>query len=134
LKTLLTGICLTGVLIAGGAGAKPSQDIVAGQNMFDHGCTSCHDDSAYVVKADGPPLFGIVGRPVGSASGFNYSPALQAAHRNGDIWTTKRLEVFLANPSHMYPGTTMPWSYAALDDRRTMIAYLKSLKAKPAND
>ena len=126
----MTNICLAGVLIAHGVGAATAREIASGQNMFDHGCTSCHDDTPYMAKADGPPLFGIVGRPVGSAAGFNYSPTLQAANRNGDIWTPDRLETFLANPAHMYPGTMMPCSFSAAQDRRTMVAYLKSLKSR----
>jgi cytochrome c len=126
------GLWLAGALVAGKASAGTTEDIAAGLNMFDHGCTSCHDDSPYLVKATGPALSGVVGRPVGSLAGFSYSPALQAAKRNGDIWTTGRLELFLANPGHMYPGTTMPWSFSADADRRRMVAYLKSLKSKPA--
>lgn len=130
MKLFLKAICLAGGVIAHDAGAGSTQDIASGQNMFDHGCTSCHDDTPYMAKADGPALFGVVGRPVGSVAGFNYSAALQAAHRDGDIWTSERLETFLANPAHMYPGTRMPWSFPAPQDRRTMVAYLKSLKSR----
>ena len=103
MRWLAAGLLFAGALTAGKASAGAAGDIAAGLNMFDHGCTSCHDDSDYMVKAAGPALFGVVGRPVGSVAGFKYSPALLAAHRNGDVWTIRRLEAFLANPGHMYP-------------------------------
>ena len=123
-------LCMTliGTLVVHNACADTAKEIATGRNLFNHGCTACHDDTGYMVKGDGPALFGIVGKPVGAVVGFNYSPALRAANQNGDIWTPGRLQVFLLAPARMYPGTTMPWSFSEAKDRKAMIAYLKSLK------
>lgn len=125
----LTTVAVAGPM-AGATLANKAGDIAAGQDMFVHGCVSCHDDTAYGVNSDGPELFGVVGRRVGAVTGYSYSTALQIANHNQDTWTTGRLDRFLKGPALMYPGTTMPWSYSARKDRHAMIAYLKSLKLK----
>jgi cytochrome c len=127
MRLLALSLAFAAELASQTAWATTAKDIADGQDLFDHGCTACHDDTGYMVTGDGPALFGIVGRPVGSVPGFTYSPALQAARRNGDVWTDERLQTFLIDPARMYPGTTMPWSFSEAKDRKAMTAYLKSL-------
>ena len=87
-------------------------------------CSACHklEDGA---NGTGPYLYGVVGRPIGSASGFGYSSAMAA--KGGD-WTPEALDAFLLKPSADIPGTSM--SFAGLKkqgDRVNLIAYLDSL-------
>ena len=87
-------------------------------------CTACHkvEDGA---NATGPHMYGVVGRDVGVAAGFEYSGALS---EQADVWTAENLYAFLEKPSSWAPGTTM--GFAGLnksEDRADVIAYLDSL-------
>lgn len=113
-------------------GAPPavdvSADIQAGAALYFKACGLCHDDSPHMLLDTGPPLFGVVGRKVGSVEGFEYSPALQKANRKGHKWTQKRLDTFLSGPQHVYTGTDMPMMFNDPKVRHNLIAYLKTLK------
>jgi cytochrome c len=87
-------------------------------------CRACHklDEGANAV---GPYLYGIVGRDVDAAAGFNYSGALSSV---ADVWTPENLYGFLKNPRSYAPGTTM--GFAGLgksEDRVNLIAYLATI-------
>ncbi|ESQ90346.1 hypothetical protein ABAC460_09330 [Asticcacaulis sp. AC460] len=105
-----------------------SADIQAGAALYFKACGLCHDDSAHMLLDTGPPLFGVVGRKVGSVEGFDYSPALQKANRKGHRWSEKRLDKFLSGPQHVYTGTDMPMMFNDPKVRHNLIAYLKTLK------
>lgn len=88
-------------------------------------CRACH-----VVKKDaksglGPNLFGVVGRPAGSAVGFNYSPALKASKLK---WDDATLDAYLASPMKKVPGSRMPIATPDPAKRAAIIAYLKAAK------
>jgi cytochrome c2 len=51
-----------------------------------------------------PNLAGVVGRTKASLEGFPYSEAMRAQTGR---WTPEQLNVFLANPLNVVPGTTM---------------------------
>ena len=74
-------------------------------------CTACHALEPGRNSPAGPTLYRIVGRPVASLAGFNYSPAL--------------LDRFLADPEGVVPGTEMG-SIGISDPgrRRALIAWL----------
>lgn len=97
-------------------------DIAEGEGAF-RGCVACHA----IVQGEngtGPYLWGVVGRPVQAAVGFDaYSGALIEA--NPDAWTPEELDAFLENPkayaantSMSYPGMRKP------EDRANLIAWL----------
>ena len=98
-----------------------------GQQVFKAQCSLCHDDSARMGQFQGPPLFGVVGRKVGSAKGFDYTPVLKQAGAKGTVWDAKRLDTFLADPQKLYPGTAMPVSVSDVGDRKALVTYLASL-------
>ncbi|ESQ75947.1 cytochrome c family protein [Asticcacaulis sp. AC402] len=108
----------------------PGPDIQAGSALYFKACSLCHDDSAHMLLDTGPPLFGVVGRRVGSVEGFTYSPALQKGYRKGHRWSEKRLDKFLAGPQHVYGGTDMPMMFNDPKVRQNLIGYLKGLKAE----
>ena len=71
-------------------------------------------------------LKGVVGRKAGTGDkGFEYSSGLKGS---GLTWTTANLAKFLANPSGLVSGTTMPISLPSASDRNDITAYLATLK------
>jgi cytochrome c len=106
------------------AGARPgfaADDVTAGKALYQTRCTGCHS-----VDADriGPRHRNVVGRKVASVPGYAYSPALK---RLGGVWTPARLDRWLSGTQKMAPGSKM---YLQIDDpnqRRLLIAYLKSV-------
>jgi cytochrome c len=98
-------------------------DAAAGEAQW-RNCRACHALEAG-RNGTGPYLLGVVGRPIGTAQGFNYSGALNQV---GDVWTVERLSRFIENPRGYAPGTTM--AFAGLrnrTDRLNLIAYIESL-------
>lgn len=96
---------------------------VWGRILFAEKCSRCHSVNGQMRQ--GPPLNGVVNRPIGSVEGYDYSPAL--ANANGK-WSPSRLRSYSANPEAVFPETTMPggydlerWQY------REIVVYLKSI-------
>jgi cytochrome c len=113
------------------ARASEASRVAIGAQLYAQKCSLCHDNSQHMINDIGPALFGVVGRRVGSVEGFIYSPALRDADMRGDIWTTKSLDKFLTNPSHVRPGTGMPFIISDPKTRAGVVAYLKTLHSKP---
>jgi cytochrome c len=92
-------------------------------------CRPCHSFERSAVAKVGPPLYGVVGRPVASIAGFRYSAAMKAL---GGEWTYDRLERLLADPSVFLAGTRM--SFPGEPDaqkRADILAYLRTLSDNP---
>ncbi|MEO1476225.1 MAG: PQQ-dependent sugar dehydrogenase, partial [Pseudomonadota bacterium] len=74
-----------------------------GKALFQANCASCHEAAKRENHA-GPHLVGVVGREIGSVSGFAYSERL-ASDRSK--WDEESLISFLMNPSENFEGTYM---------------------------
>lgn len=97
-------------------------DADKGANVFKK-CAACHKLEAG-ENGTGPTLHQVVGRPVDSIDGFNYSGNLTKV---GDVWTPENLFTFLENPRAAAPGTTM--GFAGLrktSERADIIAFLSN--------
>ena len=94
-------------------------------------CASCHSYEMDEPAQEGPPWWGVVGRRIASAEGFDYSPALKAL---GGTWDRARLDQFLKNPKAMAPGTLMNLGGVSnADERAAVLDFLEQLAAeKPA--
>ncbi len=93
-------------------------------------CTTCHSFDSGGPNRVGPGLWGVVGRPTGSHSGFAYSSAM-ASH--GGTWTYEQLDKYLTSPARVVPGNKM--AFAGIRnpaDRANVLAFLGSLNASPA--
>lgn len=92
-------------------------------------CAACHSLDKGGANKIGPHLWGVVGRPKGSAEGFSYSDAIKGL---GGDWSFKDLDHFLASPKSFVSGTKM--SFAGIknpEDRAALIAFLRSLSDSP---
>ena len=77
----------------------------AGAELYETHCRACHRLQVR-LHGDGPHLAGLMGRPAGSASGYEFSSVLGLL--DGIVWSPSTLAWFLANPNEFAPGTSMP--------------------------
>ncbi|WP_354544286.1 cytochrome c family protein [Roseovarius sp. MBR-78] len=98
-------------------------DVAEGEKIFRR-CAACHAVEQGKNKV-GPSLYGVVGRDIASAEGFNYSDALKGLEGE---WTVDKLSAWIENPRGFAPGNRM--GYPGLkdeQDRANVIGYLKSV-------
>lgn len=89
-------------------------------------CLACHAVGDGALNKNGPVLNGVAGKPVGSATGFVYSEAFQAAKTAGLVWSDENLDKYLADPAGFIPGSRMAWAVPDAAQRLAIIAYLKT--------
>jgi cytochrome c len=88
-------------------------------------CLSCHAIAPDEPVLVGPTLWGVVGRPVASVAGFEYSDALRA---KGGTWTRERLDRWIAGPAAVTPGTKMTLAgVRSAADRKVVLDFLETL-------
>jgi cytochrome c len=89
-------------------------------------CRACHSLDPAERGLPGPNLSGLIGRAVGGAAEFDYSPVLRKARDEGLRWDAKRLETFIADPAAMFPGLWM--SMRGIEDaaeRQSLVRFLE---------
>lgn len=92
-------------------------------------CAICHNFQEGQGPKIGPDLYGVVGRKVATAPGFNYTAALKAL---GGTWTFDKLNKWITDPRAMVPGTAMTFAGLSSEKQRAdVIAYLDSLSKTP---
>jgi cytochrome c len=92
-------------------------------------CQICHNLGKGQGTKIGPDLYGVVGRPVASEAGFNYTAALKA---KGGTWTFDALNKWLTDPRADVPGTAMTFAGIESEKQRAdVVAYLNSNSDKP---
>jgi cytochrome c2 len=80
------------------------------------GCIECHS------SANAPRLAAIVGKPIATQPGVDYSTALQSKKA---VWTAENLRAFLRDTQGFAPGTPMPNPSLSEDEIEDVIAHLK---------
>jgi cytochrome c len=97
-------------------------DAKAGQTLFADRCVACH--SAHATRKPAPLLDGVYGRRAGTAPNYPYSAALRGA---SITWNAEALDRWLTDPPAFVPGVNMQARVSDPQDRRNIIAYLKSI-------
>ncbi len=104
--------------------AKPSGDAVAGLAAYTMRCKVCHAEGG-VGGGIGPDLRGVYGRASATGPFTRYSANMKALNV---VWTEANLDIYLAGPTKMVPGTTMVLPPLQPTDRKNLIAYVATLK------
>jgi cytochrome c len=117
--------------VASVLGALPKANADAGADTFKK-CLACHTPDKGGRNLVGPNLWGIVGRKVASAPGFEarYSDAMKG---RGGEWTFERLAKYLHNPAQEVPGNKMVFAGVPdSSDLADLLAYIRKLSDNPA--
>jgi cytochrome c len=89
-------------------------------------CLACHAIAADEPELEGPTLWGVMGRRIGEAAGFEYSDALR---NQPGYWDRESLDRFLASPQQFAPGVNMTFGGVRnAADRTAVIDFLETLK------
>ena len=120
------GLCSTAFVatIAGAQMPLPEAKPPDGATLFKQQCATCHTSNLSDPTRQGPSLFGIIGRRVGSAEGFHYSANFAKADF---VWDEARLDAWMTNPQAMIPSAVMAYRQSKPEIRAAVIAYLKEL-------
>ena len=117
--------------------AKGGNDIKVFLSLgnIDHGkmvakkCIGCHSVSKGGGNKIGPALWGVIGRKVGSISGYKYSKAMSGFGKN---WDFEAMNNFLIKPKDYIKKNKMAFSGISNEkDRASLILYLNEQSDSP---
>jgi cytochrome c len=92
-------------------------------------CQTCHNFEKGAGPKIGPPLYGVVGRPIASVAGFAYSDSLKGVSGN---WTYEEINKMITNPKWVAADTKMTFPGEKDAQRRAdILAYLQILSDSP---
>ena len=92
-------------------------------------CQTCHNLEKGAGPKIGPPLWGVVGRPIASVPGFSYSDSLKAV---GGNWTWEALNTMVSSPKTEASGTKMAFPGEKDPQKRAdILAFLQTLSDSP---
>ncbi len=93
-----------------------------GAQLF-RACAACHTLTPNDGNRAGPTLHGVFGRRIGTAAGYNYSPALT---QMDIIWNAETIaRLFEIGPTAYTPGTKMPeQTIPSAEDRKALVEWL----------
>jgi len=119
-RWLIAGFIFGALLYTLNASAQ-EVDTGKGGDIFARRCSGCHSPD---INKEGPRLRGVFGRESASVREFGYSESLKRARLE---WNEDTLDRWLANPEAIAPETDMSFRLANAEERKAVIAFLKSL-------
>ncbi len=114
----LSAALYTALTVCSSASADPS-----GEALFKAQCNVCHTIEKGGEKRQGPNLWAVFGRTVGSIPGFPYSNGLKEADW---AWTRERMDQWLADPHSVFSDTYMLYVQKDPAVREQIISYLET--------
>ena len=97
-------------------------DAARGETYFTGRCGACHTIAPGGPHSIGPNLYGVIGQPLATRPGYNYSDALRA---KGGRWDWESTNHFLQMPRAFVPGTRMTFGGVLRpQDRADVMLYL----------
>ena len=111
------------------AALLPKASAEGGKEVFKL-CTTCHTPEKGGAVKLGPNLYGVVGRDVGKAAGFAYSPAMAG---KGGKWEWAQIATYLNDPRGTIPNNKMAFvGVKDSQDLADLLTYLRTLADTPA--
>lgn len=102
-------------------------DAEAGGKLFKRVCGGCHQIGESARAFFGPQLNGIVGRPAGTTTDYQYSDAMKSS---GVVWTREKLAAYIQDPKSVVSGTRMIfWGISDQEKIDDLLAYLETFPA-----
>lgn len=95
-------------------------EVDKGRELYQRRCGACHSIDANRI---GPKHRNVFGRKAGSEPDYNYSGALAQSEL---IWNEQTLDQWLTNPEATIPGQKMGYRLSNAEERKAIIAYLRS--------
>ncbi|QXH66566.1 MULTISPECIES: c-type cytochrome [Pseudomonas] len=119
---------LTLALILNAHAALAAGDAQAGAKLFTKTCGGCHSVGEGARAGFGPELNGIIGRPAGATTDYQYSDAMK---NSGVVWTRDKLAAYIEAPKKVVSGTRMIfWGISDQDKIENILAYLETFQPK----
>lgn len=103
-------------------------DAEAGGKLFTKTCGGCHSIGEGARGGFGPQLNGIIGRPAGTTTDYQYSDAMK---NSGVVWTRDKLAAYIEAPKKVVSGTRMIfWGISDQEKIENILAYLETFQTK----
>ena len=103
-------------------------DAEAGGKLFAKTCGGCHSVGEGARGGFGPELNGIIGRPAGVTTDYQYSDAMK---NSGVVWTRDKLAAYIEDPKAVVSGTRMIfWGISDREKIENILAYLETFQPK----
>ena len=119
---------LTFVLILNTATALADGDAEAGGKLFTKTCGGCHSVGEGARGGFGPQLNGIIGRPAGTTTDYQYSDAMK---NSGVVWIRDKLAAYIEAPKKVVSGTRMIfWGISDQEKIENILAYLETFQPR----
>jgi cytochrome c len=116
-------VLLTLALILNAHSALAAGDAEAGGKLFTKTCGGCHSVGEGARGGFGPELNGIIGRPAGTTTDYQYS--------DGVVWTRDKLAAYSEAPKKVVSGTRMIfWGISDQEKIDNILAYLETFQPK----
>ena len=101
-------------------------DAEAGGKLFSKTCGGCHSVGENARGGFGPQLNGIIGRPAGTTTDYQYSDAMK---NSGVVWTRDKLAAYIEAPKKVVSGTRMIfWGISDQEKIDNLLAYLETFQ------
>ena len=107
------------------APAVAEDSIVAGRQVYEQRCASCHGGSSPAAIALGPNLAGIVGARAGTRNGGVHS---RAVLESKIVWDRDSLRGFLSAPRSVLPEAMMPTGLDDAGEVEQLLDYLETFR------
>lgn len=108
--------------------ALAAGDAEAGGKLFSKTCGGCHSIGEGARGGFGPELNGIIGRPAGTTTDYQYSDAMK---NSGVVWTRDKLAAYIEAPKKVVSGTRMIfWGISDPEKIENILAYLETFQDK----
>ena len=137
MNTNLRRIAFLGIMTASSfafAEEMPAGDATKGMKIFKK-CMACHEAGPDAKIKSGPPLSGLIGRPIASFEGFKYGKSIKELGATGKTWDEQTVFDYLKNPKkylrkvldNKKAKSKMSFRLKKEQDRADIVAYLQSL-------